>query len=350
MKLSRAIFALIGVAVVAGFSAPSSVSSSGTDGSLILPASSSRTSKRLPKRANFCRKDVGTCISLITGRLVRSLQDELQAEQKPSAETYALEVQKSEFLQQIAIKNGLSPHAMITLCQVGGECRHLHGKERLDSPASLIKIPIALVLLHKADVEKLSLNTKEFVSPDNFTEDRSDIGIGEELTLKILLKDMIADSSNIATNQLIDYLGWDYMNRTLHELGYQSTEINFKVVGEEIFPANPGEVANRLTSDELTQIMIDTYSLKYPGAEFLVDALRLQSDRDLGYAALQGTRAQWLGEKTGQTSDVLGTTVAMRINDKDYILTVIDDNSAGVEGIRDCINQIAKYIYERGDL
>jgi beta-lactamase class A len=353
MKLGQKVFALIGVVATVGAVSPSLVSALSASQMAVYPSTSKRTPKNFSRRSAICDSEAIACISQQSLRWVRPIQASIIAAQNDptlKSDLYALEVKRSEFLQQIATQSGLSPRAMITVCQLGGECRHLRGNERLDSPASLIKIPIALVLLHKSDVDRLNLDTKTLVSFDNFTEDKGDIGVGEELALKTLLSEMISNSSNIATNQLIDYLGWDYMNHTLHDLGYQSTEVNFKVMGEEIMPAAPGEDANRLTSDELTKVMLDTYGLKYPSAKLLVEALQKQSDREIGYAALQNTRAQWLGEKTGQTSDVLGTTVAMRIADKDYIVTVIDDNSAGVEGMRDCIFQIAKYIHDREQL
>ncbi|CAN1210539.1 serine hydrolase [Tumidithrix helvetica PCC 7403] len=366
MKLSRRLLALIGISCAVGISVLSAVSLSAGDRSMPLSSTFKKDPKKITKRTGLCRDEVLTCLSQVALRWTRSTQYVLVTEQQQpmlalskiddlaannrkhiTADAYALEVKHSEFLAQIATDSGLSPSAMITVCQLGGECRHLRGNQRLDNPASLIKVPIALLLLHKSDAENLSLNTKTLVSPDNFTEDKSDIGVGEELPLKTLLFEMITHSSNIATNQLIDYLGWDYMNRTLHDLGYQSTEVNFKVVGEETMPADPGNDSNRLTSDELTQIMLDTYSFKYASAHLLVEALRLQADLDLGFAALQNTPAEWLGEKTGQTSDVLGTTLAMRIADKIYIVTAIDDNTGGEEGLRDCIHRIANYISDR---
>jgi beta-lactamase class A len=39
--------------------------------------------------------------------------------------------------------------------------------------------------------------------------------VGAEYPLQVILADMVSASGNIATNQLIDYLGWDGVNQIL---------------------------------------------------------------------------------------------------------------------------------------
>jgi beta-lactamase class A len=82
----------------------------------------------------------------------------------------------------------------------------------------------------------------------------------------------------------------------------------------------------------------------------LIKILAQQHDHDFGFTALEGTQAKWLGEKTGQTSQVLGTTVAMSIKDNIYVTTVIDDGEYNQQSIRDAISQIADHLANRGEL
>jgi len=58
---------------------------------------------------------------------------------------------------------------------------------------------------------------------------------------------------------------------------------------------------------------------------------------------LKGTQVQWLGEKTGQNSLVLGTTLAMSIGGEAYVMTVIDTRSGDLQ-MRQSISKIADYI------
>ncbi|MEG4208802.1 serine hydrolase [Microcoleus sp. S13_B4] len=261
-----------------------------------------------------------------------------------TAATFQVQQAKSNFLAAVARESGLSAQASIGVCNLSRECVHLRGDVPPVSPASLIKLPIAVALMQKVEKEKISLNQEVFVNSGNFTEDSStQILSPKNYPLQLLLEEMIDRSSNTATNQLIDYLGADYINQFLDNRGYQVTRVNFKLMGEKIMPANPGSGPNRLTANELTEMMVQIYNGETPGAKLLIETLNRQYDHALGFAALQGTKAQWLGEKTGQNSLVLGTTLAMSIDDEAYVMTVIDTSSGDLQ-MRQSISKIADYI------
>ena len=261
-----------------------------------------------------------------------------------TAATSQVQQAKSDFLAAVARESGLSGQASIGICRLSRECVHLRGDVPPVSPASLIKVPIAVALMQKVETEKISLNKEVFVNRGNFTEDSSTkILSPKNYPLKTLLEEMIDRSSNTATNQLIDYLGWDYINQFLDNRGYEVTRVKFKLMGEKIMPANPGFGRNRLTANELTEMMVQIYNGETPGAKLLIETLNRQYDHALGFAALEGTKAQWLGEKTGQNSRVLGTTLAMSIDDEAYMITVIDSRSGELQ-MRQSISKIADYI------
>ena len=261
-----------------------------------------------------------------------------------TAATSQVQQAKSDFLAAVARESGLSGQASIGICRLSRECVHLRGDVPPVSPASLIKVPIAVALMQKLETEKISLNKEVFVNRGNFTEDASTkILSPKNYPLKTLLEEMIDRSSNTATNQLIDYLGSDYINQFLDNRGYEVTRVNFKLMGQKIMPANPGSGRNRLTANELTEMMVQIYNGETPGAKKLIETLNGQYDRALGFAALQGTKAQWLGEKTGQNSLVLGTTLAMNIDGEAYVMTVIDTRSGDLQ-MRQSISKIADYI------
>lgn len=261
-----------------------------------------------------------------------------------TAATSQVQQAKSDILAAVARESGLSGQASIGICRLSRECVHLRGDVPPVSPASLIKVPIAVALMQKVETEKISLNKEVFVNRGNFTEDSSTkILSPKNYPLKTLLEEMIDRSSNTATNQLIDYLGWDYINQFLDNRGYEVTRVKFKLMGEKIMPANPGSGRNRVTANELTEMMVQIYNGETPGAKLLIETLNGQYDRALGFAALQGTKAQWLGEKTGQNSLVLGTTLAMSIDGEAYVMTVIDTRSGDLQ-MRQSISKIADYI------
>lgn len=262
-----------------------------------------------------------------------------------------LKINGAGFLEPIVKRTGLPPASVrITVCHVSRECRHWYGNRPPASPASLIKVPIAIALMQKVSRENISLETKIQVSRGNYTEDASDIWIGKTYTLRQILTRMINQSSNIATNQLLDYLGRDYVNQVLRDRGYKVTQVNSKLVGESTYPTNLGSGSNQITTDELTQMMVQIYNLEHPGDEVLRDALASQDDKVLGYDGLKNSTAIWIGEKTGRNSKVLGTTLAMSVNDKYYVLSVAFNHSSNESAIRRCIKDIANYIDDQGHL
>lgn len=261
-----------------------------------------------------------------------------------TAASARLQQAKSDLLGAIARESGLSGKASIGICNLSRQCINLRGDVPPVSPASLIKVPVAVALMDKVEKEKINLNQPVFVNRGNFTEDASTrIVSPKNYPLQTLLEEMIDRSSNTATNQLIDYLGWDYINRSLANRNYQVTRVKSKLIGERIRPANLGIGPNRLTANELTEMMVQIYNGETPGAKLLVEILNQQYDRKLGFAALQGTQAQWLGEKTGENSLVLGTTLAMNLDGEAYIITVIDSGGRDPQ-IRQSISKIADYI------
>ena len=268
---------------------------------------------------------------------------------------------------------GVDPQGVhITLCQIGsasgapvsspvqqgsisGElCRHHQGDELMASAASLIKVPIAIALLHKADTENIDLDEPTYVDFSNFTEDAegTKIQVEETYPLRQIMARMIDQSNNVATNQLIDYLGRDYIEQTLKEMGYSNTYAGHKLAGDVIMPADPGDLSNQSTTHDITAMMVDVYSLKIGEHSELIKALLAQSDQELGYTALKdmGPAVEWLGEKTGQNDRVLATTLAVKIGEERYALTMAMDYSGDVHGMRETIRSVVTHILETGPL
>jgi beta-lactamase class A len=265
--------------------------------------------------------------------------------------SYSLEVAQSQFLIPIAERSGLSSQVKITICHLTTNiCRRLRGNEPVRDAASLMKVPIAVALMNKVTSEKLRFDTPMYVDPGNYTEDASELRVGQEYPIETVLNATIGHSSNIGPNQIIDYLGWDYINQVLEERGYEQTRVYSKFVGDRIYPQNVAIGRNTTTSDELTQMMVQIYNREHLGDEILIRSLERQYDHELGFAGLEGGLGHWLGEKTGQTSRVLGTTLAMNLFGETYIITVIDDGAYSEPTIRQFISEISEYLFRSGQL
>jgi beta-lactamase class A len=253
--------------------------------------------------------------------------------------------QSSPVLAAITGDSGMrSP--TIAVCDLERKCLNYHGDDPPQSAASLIKVPIAIALLHKLAKENISLDTQVYVERSNYTEENfSRIRVGRSYSLKYLLAQMIAYSSNIATNQIIDYLGWDYINKTLADLGYRTTRVSHKLKGGATDAlANVGWAPNRITSNELTAMMVEIYNRQHPEYEPLAEVLGYQVEKVLGFQAFKASAGHWLGEKTAENSLVRGTTVAVEIQGKIYIITVTETGVRSERKIRRCLAQIVNYI------
>ena len=263
------------------------------------------------------------------------------ADEAPNRITFS----SSRKLERIAQSSGLlSP--TITVCNLTSKCIHYQGDRPPRSAASLIKVPMAIALLEKVAKDKISLEQTIYVDPSNYTEeDWSDIQVGKSYSLRYLLTQLIAYSSNIAHNQLIDYLGWDYINYTLGRLGYANTRVRTKLIGQSTRPTkNKGSAPNRITSNELSAMMVEIYNSHHRKYDVLAQILNYQVEKVLGFDAIKSSTGRWLGEKTGENSLVRGTTLAVEINEIIYIITVTEDANKTEAQIRNCIAQIVKSI------
>lgn len=264
----------------------------------------------------------------------------------------ALNAGKSNLLEKFAKESGLARNAMITVCNLNRNCVHLRGDQTPASPASLIKVPVAVAVMHKSVEENISLETPILVERINFTEDASpDIQVRKTYPLKTLVDKMLDHSSNIATNQLIDFLSWDYINQFLADYGYETTRVKYKLIGERIRPGKAGSGRNEITTNELTEMMVQIYNYEHPHSQVLIDALNQQYDRVIGYAAVEEMEGvTWLGEKTGQNSRVLGSTTAVDIWGEIYVITVIHNRGGGDLALRNCIHKIVDHISQSGNI
>uniref|UniRef100_UPI00333E63B8 serine hydrolase n=1 Tax=Prochlorothrix hollandica TaxID=1223 RepID=UPI00333E63B8 len=257
---------------------------------------------------------------------------------------------KPNLLDPVVQRYGLKSRTYISLCRIEGNCRHWHGDDPILRPASLAKIPIALVLIRTLQAKDLPLSTTLLVKSSNYTEDSGKISVGKSYSLEALLTDMLANSGNVSSNQLMDYLGWSTLDTTLKREGYGHSRLTFKFVGARIMPANPGTKANVLTTQELTEMVRSLYTQTYRGKGVVLEALGNQVDRDLGYAALGGTAAQWRGEKTGRTSDTTGTTTIFDLGGQTYVLSLVDQAGLADQQIQGVLRDIVAAIGSNPDI
>ena len=261
---------------------------------------------------------------------------------------------QSEFLTAIAEETGRPRAIRITVCHLSGECRDYQGDVPPASPASLIKVPVAVVLMHKVMAEGINLDDPIYIDPHNWTEnsDGAKIYVRHEYPLREVMVRMIKESNNVATNQLLDYIGWPYLDETLQEMGYTTTKVRTKLVGERTAPTRNRAVGrNVMTTNEVTEMMRQIYTFTNPGDDEILDGMVGQYDWEFGYLAvkqLKSKRVAWIGEKTGQNSKVIGSSMAVKIDNERYVMTVTIDRSGNQRMLRQVIGDAIQHILDNG--
>lgn len=256
---------------------------------------------------------------------------------------YRYDTLRSEFLFPIVAQVGDASRVRLTVCNLRRECRRWQGNRPPINPASLIKVPVAVALMTKLHQDGVDPQAGLWVNPSNWTEDAGWIRVRSEYTLERVMADMISRSGNVATNQLIDYIGWEGVNQTLQAQGYTATRITTKLVGDKTYPANRGFAPNQLTTDELTDMMVGIYNQEHPNSAAIQSALANQFDIRLGKTALRPPMI-WLGEKTGRNSQVIGSTMAALIGGETYIITATLDHSGNEAALRTVMASVAEHI------
>ncbi len=279
--------------------------------------------------------------SLVYDQALEELED-YQARLAIAA--YRYDTARSSFLEEIAEESGYGSDVRITVCSSQRECRRYQGDVEPASPASLIKVPIAIALMQKVEEDGIDISEIISISRSNYTEDAAKIWVGAEYPLRQVNYQMLAYSSNIATNELIDYVGMDYINQVMRDRGYRTTRVNTKLIGESIAPSNGiTGVPNSITTDELTDMMVGIYNQEHPGDDVILESLVNQYDWDLGYSTVRQP-AIWVGEKTGQNSKMLGATMGVTLNGTIYVITLTIDYTANEPAYRAVMRSIVDHL------
>jgi len=151
-----------------------------------------------------------------------------------------------------------------------GNVLKLNSSEKYNA-ASCIKVYILIAFLKKVYEEKKDINTKIKYEQENYVNGSGILQYltpGLELSLKDIATLMMIISDNVATNIMIDYIGIDYINNTINELGLLNTKLysKFEFCEDKVFGETTAEdygkvfelIANRkLWNESMTDEIIE---------------------------------------------------------------------------------------------
>lgn len=226
--------------------------------------------------------------------------------------------------------------------------------------ASTIKVPVLLGVFDAIEQGKLQAYSRvhvrnRFLSAADGTPFRVDaardsnaevhVQIGRTLQVRELARHMIATSSNLATNLLIDLIGLPEIRATLQRFGLQGIELRR---GVEDIPAYDQEINNEVTAEGLLdafRILLDPHHFSPDLRQEMLDILHAQEFRG-GIPAGLPQEAR-VAHKTGEISTVAHDAGIVFLPEREpYVVVILSEWKPEVTGRKEAIAQISRLLYE----
>ncbi|HUH12517.1 MAG TPA: serine hydrolase [Longimicrobiales bacterium] len=169
--------------------------------------------------------------------------------------------------------------------------------------------------------------------------------VGRTMQVRELARHMIATSSNLATNLLIEIVGLEEIQAALARFGVEGIEL---VRGVEDIAAWEREINNRVTAQGLLQTFRVLEDRAHFSAELsgeMLDILHAQEFRS-GIPAGLPEEAR-VAHKTGEISTVAHDAGIVYLPDREpYVLVILTEWHEDASGRRETIARISRVIYE----
>ena len=225
------------------------------------------------------------------------------------------------------LNDGTEYAVFLAYPQQSAEC-YLHNSHAMRS-ASMIKVFILAATMDKVSLGEASLDEVMTLHASDMVGGAGVLagyGDGAQLPLREVLRLMITESDNTATNMVIDRIGMEAINSYIKAHGYQDTILQRKMMDMQAINAglenyssvqDLGGIFSRIyqhacVDDELDLVML----------EFLIG----QTDTDCFPAALPG---RTIAHKTGALAGLYDDGGIIYQDGKDVILVIMTENYSG---------------------
>jgi beta-lactamase class A len=230
-------------------------------------------------------------------------------------------------------------------------------------PASTFKVHVMMEVFHQAAAEKLAINDRipiinTFTSIADGSKYSLDVAddsektlyarLGEDETIHELTRLMIVQSSNLATNILIEKVGAKNVNDFIQELGIQGVIVRRGVEDNAAFHLG---MNNSASANGLTQTMkrIAEGEVVSTAASQEMIKILLGQQFNESIPALLPPNVK-VAHKTGWTGDVYHDTGIVFVEDrKPYVISIMTRGFAedSEKEAHTCMASISKMIYEK---
>ena len=264
---------------------------------------------------------------------------------KPDTTDPALAKRLDEDVARIAESSGMGVNVAVIDLATGTKAGYKADEQMVS--ASMIKMIVAYSAMQKVAAGELALD-------DVYTLQYSDIvggtgslqgrGAGAEVSYRELVTLMISESDNVATNVLIDAVGFEFINKQAEELGLHATKLGRKMMD---FEAQAQGQENYVSADDLAllfQMVHEKTFVNAEASELVLSALEAQVDT----AGILGGLPQGVAfaHKTG-TLDIVHHDGGIVEGDRPYVLVVLCGGEGFYEGgAYNAMAELARVTYE----
>ncbi len=224
--------------------------------------------------------------------------------------------------------------------------------------ASIIKIPIMVEGFKQAEEGRIRLQAKVKLADTDKVDGAGILKVmsqGIKIPIIDLIRLMIVISDNTASNLLIDLLGMEQVNRTMHELGFNGIILRrkFMTLPQKAKAANSvtpqditgllekiakGEVVSRRACEEMVKIM------KEQQYNDLIPALIRESD-DKEESLVGQMQKVEIAHKTGSVSGVRHDAAIVYTWSTNYVVTILTSDLPFIHRGEDVIRKISLEIH-----
>lgn len=216
--------------------------------------------------------------------------------------------------------------------------------EKVYPSASLIKIPIMIEALSKADnleiplLSQIKINDSNKVTFSIITEQNL-----TECTFLELITWMIISSDNTAANVLIDLLGMDKINDRINSLGMQNTKLQRKMMDFEAIKENKN---NYTSLEDMLILMEGLYKGEVINKEIskiAIDIMKNQRDNNKLKRYIKENIV--LANKTGELDNLNNDVGIFYTKVADYFIGVFVNNAKSNQEAYEIIGNFSKKVY-----
>lgn len=275
------------------------------------------------------------------------------------SEVYSMDV-KAVKDSILTIINANKGDYAVVFKELKGENSILINETEMFHTASTMKTPVMIELFTQIEEGKISLEDsilvknefKSIVDSSLYSMDISrDSGesmydfLNKNCSIEFLTNKMITESSNLATNILIDLVGAKNVNNTMHALGAKNMQILRGVEDIKAFDLNLNNMTNAIDMALIYELLYNTKLGKQSSCQKMIEILQEQKHNDIIPNFLP--KSVKVAHKTGSITKVLhDCAIVYPENGRDYILIYLSKNVESNTISTEIGAKISKIIYD----